>query len=238
MTSATTDSLRELVADGASLVAAVGDDVVEQARVSLRWARETFRERMVVASSMGDEVLVHLASVSAAGVDVLFLDTGYHFAETIGTRDAVATSYDVQVRTLLPLLTIDQQAAEHGADLFARDPDLCCALRKIEPLERGLAPYDAWVTGMRREDAPTRADIDVVGWDAKRQKVKLNPLAAWTFDDVQRYAVEHDVLMNPLRQLGYASIGCEPCTRPVAPGEDARAGRWADSTKTECGLHT
>jgi phosphoadenosine phosphosulfate reductase len=238
MTSATTDSLRELVADGATRVAAVGDDVVEQAPVSLRWARETFRERLVVASSMGDEVLVHLASGSAAGVDVLFLDTGYHFAETIGTRDAVASSYDVEVRTLLPLLTIEQQAAEHGADLFARDPDLCCAIRKIEPLERGLGPYDAWVTGMRREDAPTRADIDVVGWDAKRQKVKLNPLAAWTFDDVERYAVEHGVLMNPLRQLGYTSIGCEPCTRPVAPGEDPRAGRWAGSTKTECGLHT
>lgn len=238
MTSATTDYLRELVADGASLVAAVGDDVVEQARVSLRWARETFRERLVVASSMGDEVLVHLASGSASGVDVLFLDTGYHFAETIGTRDAVASSYDVEVRTLLPLLTIEQQAAEHGADLYARDPDLCCAIRKIEPLERGLAPYAAWVTGMRREDAPTRADIDVVGWDAKRQMVKLNPLAAWTFEDVERYAVEHGVLMNPLRQLGYTSIGCEPCTRPVAPGEDPRAGRWAGSTKTECGLHT
>jgi phosphoadenosine phosphosulfate reductase len=238
MTSATTDSLRELVADGASLVAAVGDDVVEQARVALRWARDTFRDRLVVASSMGDEVLVHLASGSASGVDVLFLDTGYHFAETIGTRDAVASSYDVEVRTVLPLLTIEQQAAEHGADLYARDPDLCCAIRKVEPLERGLAPYDAWVTGMRREDAPTRADIDVVGWDDKRQKVKLNPLAAWTFDDVERYAVEHGVLMNPLRQLGYTSIGCEPCTRPVAPGEDPRAGRWAGSTKTECGLHT
>jgi phosphoadenosine phosphosulfate reductase len=206
--------------------------------VSLRWARDTFRDRLVVASSMGDEVLVHLASTSASGVDVLFLDTGYHFAETIGTRDAVATSYDVQVRTLLPLLTVEEQAAAHGPDLYASDPDLCCAIRKVEPLERGLAPYDAWVTGMRREDAPTRADIDVVGWDLKRDKVKLNPLAAWTMDDVERYAVQHDVLMNPLRQLGYASIGCAPCTRAVAPGEDPRAGRWAGSTKTECGLHT
>jgi phosphoadenosine phosphosulfate reductase len=238
MTTPTTDVLREAVEDGAALVAAVGDDVVEQARVSLRWARDTFRDRLVVASSMGDEVLVHLASTSASGVDVLFLDTGYHFAETIGTRDAVATSYDVQVRTLLPLLTVEEQAAAHGPDLYASDPDLCCAIRKVEPLERGLAPYDAWVTGMRREDAPTRADIDVVGWDLKRDKVKLNPLAAWTMDDVERYAVQHDVLMNPLRQLGYASIGCAPCTRAVAPGEDPRAGRWAGSTKTECGLHT
>ncbi|MFN8169085.1 MAG: phosphoadenylyl-sulfate reductase [Candidatus Nanopelagicales bacterium] len=231
------EALLASVADGAALVAAVGD-VVEQARVSLRWARDTFRDRLVVASSMGDEVLVHLASVAASGVDVLFLDTGYHFAETIGTRDAVAATYDVEVRTLLPLLTVEEQAAQHGPDLFASDPDRCCAIRKVEPLERGLSAYDAWVTGMRREDAPTRSDIDVVGWDLKRGKVKLNPLAAWTQDDVDRYAAEHGVLMNPLRQIGYASIGCEPCTRPVAPGEDPRAGRWAGSAKTECGLHT
>jgi phosphoadenosine phosphosulfate reductase len=238
MTPTSVDSLREAAADGASLVAAVGDDVVEQARVALRWARETFRDRLVVASSMGDEALVHLASVSASGVDVLFLDTGYHFAETIGTRDAVAAVYDVTVRTLLPLLTVDAQAAQHGPDLFASQPDLCCAIRKVEPLERGLSEYDAWVTGMRREDAPTRSDIDVVGWDVRRDKVKLNPLAAWTQDDVDRYVAEHGVLLNPLRQVGYASIGCEPCTRPVAEGEDPRAGRWSGTSKTECGLHT
>ncbi len=236
--SRTTESLREATTDGAALVAAVGDDVVEQARVALRWARDAFRDRLVVASSMGDEVLVHLASTSADGVDVLFLDTGYHFAETIGTRDAVAATYDVNVRTLLPLLTKDEQAQQHGPDLFASDPDRCCAIRKVEPLERGLADYDAWVTGMRREDAPTRSDIDVVGWDAKRDMVKLNPLAAWTHDDVERYSADQGVLMNPLRQIGYASIGCEPCTRPVAAGEDPRAGRWSGNAKTECGLHT
>lgn len=236
--SRTTESLREATTDGAALVAAVGDDVVEQARVALRWARDAFRDRLVVASSMGDEVLVHLASTSADGVDVLFLDTGYHFAETIGTRDAVAAAYDVNVRTLLPLLTKDEQAQQHGPDLFASDPDRCCAIRKVEPLERGLADYDAWVTGMRREDAPTRSDIDVVGWDTTRDMVKLNPLAAWTYDDVERYAADHGVLMNPLRQIGYVSIGCEPCTRPVAAGEDPRAGRWSGNAKTECGLHT
>jgi phosphoadenosine phosphosulfate reductase len=183
-------------------------------------------------------VLVHLASVAAPGVDILFLDTGYHFPETIGTRDAVAAVYDVNVRTLLPLITVEQQAAEHGPDLWQRDPDACCAIRKVEPLERGLSEYDAWVTGMRRQDAPTRKAIDVVGWDARRDMVKLNPLAAWTQDDVERYAEEHGVLMNPLRQLGYPSIGCAPCTRPVAEGEDPRAGRWAGKAKTECGLHT
>jgi phosphoadenosine phosphosulfate reductase len=236
--SAPTETLRSQVEDGAALVAAVGDDVVEQARVSLRWARQTFGDRLTVASSMGDEVLVHLASVDAPGVDVLFLDTGYHFPETIGTRDAVNAVYDVNVRTILPLISVEQQARLHGEDLFASDPDACCAIRKVEPLERGLAPYDAWVTGMRREDAPTRKDIDVVGWDARRDKVKLNPLAAWTQDDVDRYAAENGVLMNPLRQIGYASIGCAPCTRPVAEGEDPRAGRWSGTGKTECGLHT
>lgn len=238
ITSSTSDDLRSPVEDGSALVAAVGDDVVEQARVSLRWAQQRFGERLVVASSMGDEVLVHLASVAAPGVDILFLDTGYHFPETIGTRDAVAAVYDVHVRTLLPLVTLEEQAAEHGPDLWQRDPDACCAIRKVEPLERGLAEYDAWVTGMRREDAPTRKDIDVVGWDSRRSMVKLNPLAAWTQDDVERYAEEHGVLMNPLRQLGYPSIGCAPCTRPVAEGEDPRAGRWAGKAKTECGLHT
>lgn len=238
ITSSTSDDLRSHVEDGSALVAAVGDDVVEQARVSLRWAQQRFGDRLVVASSMGDEVLVHLASVAAPGVDILFLDTGYHFPETIGTRDAVAAVYDVHVRTLLPLVTLEEQAAEHGSDLWKRDPDACCAIRKVEPLERGLSEYDAWVTGMRREDAPTRKDIDVVGWDSRRSMVKLNPLAAWTQDDVERYAEEHGVLMNPLRQLGYPSIGCAPCTRPVAEGEDPRAGRWAGKAKTECGLHT
>lgn len=192
----------------------------------------------IVASNMADAVLVDLATKVRAGVPVLFLDTGYHFAETLGTRDAVATTYDVTVRTVLPLITVEQQTAEHGPDLWSRDPDACCAIRKVEPLERGLSGYDAWATGMRREDAPTRSDIDVVGWDTRRDKVKLNPLAAWTQADVDRYAEEHGVLLNPLRQLGYASIGCEPCTRPVAAGEDPRSGRWSGTGKTECGLHT
>jgi phosphoadenosine phosphosulfate reductase len=238
MTTTPIDVLREALPQGQAQVDAAGRDHVAQAAAALRWARETFGDSLVVASSMGDEVLVHLASVVTPGVDILFLDTGFHFAETIGTRDAVAATYDVNVRTVLPLITVEQQAAEHGPDLWARDPDACCAIRKVEPLERGLAPYDAWVTGMRREDAPTRSDIDVVGWDSRRDKVKLNPLAAWTQDDVDAYAAEHGVLLNPLRQLGYPSIGCEPCTRPVAPGEDPRSGRWAGQGKTECGLHT
>lgn len=229
--------IQETVEEGAALVAAVSDDVVAQARVSLEWARSTFGDKLVVASSMGDEVLVHLASELAPGVDVLFLDTNYHFPETLAVRDLVSERYDVQVRTVLPLLTIDQQTEKFGIDLWSRKPDECCAIRKVEPLERGLAPYEAWVTGMRRADAPTRTDIEVVSWDAKRSKVKLNPLASWSDQDLQDYVLKHGVIQHPLRELGYASIGCAPCTRAIAPGEDARAGRWSGTDKTECGLH-
>ncbi|KQY47872.1 phosphoadenylyl-sulfate reductase [Cellulomonas sp. Root137] len=204
----------------------------------LRWAAQTFGTDLVLASSMGDEVLVHLAAAAVPGIDVIFLDTGYHFAETLGTRDYYADFTNIQLRTILPLRTVAEQDAEHGEKLHDRDPNLCCALRKVEPLERGLEPYTAWITGMRREDAPTRTDITVVGWDAKRGKVKLNPLAAWTQDDVDAYVEEHHVVLNPLRQAGYASIGCAPCTRAVAPGEDPRAGRWSGTSKIECGLHT
>jgi phosphoadenosine phosphosulfate reductase len=203
----------------------------------LRWAVDTFGERFVIASSMGDGLLASLASSVAPGVDVLFLDTGYHFAETIGTRDAVAQVYDVNVRTVLPLLSIAQQDAAHGERLYERDPNACCALRKVEPLARGLEPYDAWASGIRRDEAATRRDIGVVEWDAKRSMVKVNPIAAWTSDDVDAYVAEHGVLVNPLAYDGYPSIGCAPCTRRVAPGEDPRSGRWAGSAKTECGLH-
>ena len=204
----------------------------------LRWAAESFGDGLVVASSMGDEVLVDLAARTVPGIDVVFLDTGYHFAETLGTRDYYAQFTDVTLRTVLPLLTVAEQDAAHGPRLHDREPDRCCAIRKVEPLERALGPYAAWVTGMRREDAPTRTDIPVVGWDARRSKVKLNPLAAWTQDDVDAYVAEHHVVLNPLRELGYTSIGCAPCTRAVAAGEDPRAGRWSGQNKTECGLHT
>jgi phosphoadenosine phosphosulfate reductase len=203
----------------------------------LRGAVDTIGDRFVIASSMGDGLLAHLASSVASGVDVLFLDTGYHFAETIGTRDAVAQVYDVQVRTVLPLLSIAQQDAAHGERLYERDPNACCALRKVEPLARGLEPYDAWASGIRRDEATTRRDIGVVEWDAKRSMVKVNPIATWTQADVDAYVAEHGVLVNPLAYDGYPSIGCAPCTRRVAPGDDPRSGRWAGSTKTECGLH-
>jgi phosphoadenosine phosphosulfate reductase len=203
----------------------------------LRWAVDTFGDGFVITSSMGDGLLASLAASVASGVDVLFLDTGYHFPETIGTRDAVAQVYDVNVRTMLPLLTVEQQAAEHGPELFRRDPDACCAIRKVEPLARGLAPYTAWASGIRRDETANRRTIGVVEWDAKRAKVKVNPLATWTQEQADAYVAENGVLVNPLAYDGYPSIGCAPCTRRVAPGEDPRSGRWAGSAKTECGLH-
>ena len=203
----------------------------------LRWAADTFGDRFVVSSSMGDGVLASLAASVVPGVEVVFLDTGYHFAETLGTRDAVAQVYDVRVRTVLPLLTVAQQDAEHGPELWRRDPDACCAMRKVEPLARALEGYEAYASGIRRDESPTRAGTPVVEWDERRGLVKVNPIVRWSQDDVDAYVARHGVLVNPLVHEGYPSIGCAPCTRRVAPGEDLRAGRWAGSDKTECGLH-
>lgn len=210
----------------------------ELSRVALRWASETFGDSLALLSSMGDEVLVHLASDELPGIKVVFIDTGYHFAETIGTRDAYAAIRPITLINITPVQSVDEQAAEYGPDLYQRDPNACCAMRKVEPLNRALSEYHGWISGMRREDAVTRTNIDIVEYDAKRDKVKLNPIAEWISEDVDAYVAEHNVLLNPLRQAGYASIGCEPCTRPVAPGEDPRAGRWSGSNKVECGLHT
>lgn len=204
----------------------------------LRWAGEHFGTRLAVTASMQDTVLAHLAARAVPGIDVLFLDTGYHFVETIGTADAVEAVYDVTLQRIRPAQTVAEQDAEYGRDLFARDPDRCCALRKVEPLNRALAEFDAWATGVRRVESPTRANTPVVQFDAKRGKVRLAPLAAWTDADVDRYIAEHGVLVNPLLSDEYPSIGCEPCTRRVLPGQNARSGRWAGSTKTECGINT
>jgi phosphoadenosine phosphosulfate reductase len=212
-------------------------DPVEQALAVLRWAGETFGDDFAVTSSMADGLLSHLASRAVPGVNVVFLDTGYHFAETIGTRDWVSGVMPITLVNVLPVQTVAEQDAEYGAKLHDRDPDLCCSLRKVQPLAKALAGYTAWGSGVRRDESPTRAGTKVVDWDAKRGMVKVNPLAAWTQEHVDAYIAEHQVPVNPLQEIGYASIGCAPCTRPVAPGEDPRAGRWAGRGKTECGLH-
>jgi len=230
----TSRSATELAAIAAAAAVELAD---ASAAEILRWAADEFGGGLAVTASMQDTVLVHLASTVRPGIDVLFLDTGYHFAETLGTADAVDAVYDVTLRRLTPEQTVAEQDATHGRDLFARDPDRCCALRKVAPLNRALAGYDAWVTGVRRLESPSRADSPVVAFDPARGKVKIAPLAAWTDDDVDAYILAHSVLLNPLLSEGYPSIGCAPCTRRVDPGQDPRAGRWAGLAKTECGIH-
>jgi phosphoadenosine phosphosulfate reductase len=203
----------------------------------LGWADERFGPAWAVASSMADAVVPSLASQVRPGVDVLFLDTGYHFPETLGTRDAVAATLPVTIRTVTPRQTVEQQDASFGARLYERNPDQCCALRKVLPLRAALKDYSAWVSGLRRDEAQTRRHVKVVEWDEQRSIVKVNPIAAWTQADVDRYIAEHGVLVNPLLFDGYGSIGCRPCTRRLRPGEDARAGRWSGTGKVECGLH-
>lgn len=204
----------------------------------VRWAVDNFGDRLAVTSSMADAVVAHLVSTVHPGIDVLFLNTGYHFAETIGTRDAVSAMYEVNVIDLAPPMSVAQQDSAFGKDLWARDPDRCCALRKVAPLNNAMRDYDAWVTGLRRDETPARANTPVVSWDAKRGKVKICPIARWSGADVDAYVAEHGILLNPLLQDGYDSIGCRPCTRRAVEGEDSRSGRWAGSSKTECGLHT
>jgi phosphoadenosine phosphosulfate reductase len=203
----------------------------------LRWTDENFGGNYVVASNMQDAVLIDLAAKVRPGVDVLFLDTGYHFVETIGTRDAVEAVYDVNILNVTPEHTVAEQDALLGKDLFAREPNECCRLRKVAPLGKALHGYSAWVTGLRRVEAPTRANAPLISWDKVFGLVKINPLAAWTDEDIQDYIDTNDVLVNPLVYEGYPSIGCAPCTAKPVQGADPRSGRWQGLSKTECGLH-
>jgi phosphoadenosine phosphosulfate reductase len=226
------DELRALAEAGSTLL---GDATAEQV---VEWVAAHFATGVTaVACSMADAVLPHLVSQQLPGVDVLFLDTGYHFTETYVTRDEVAKSLDVHVVDVLPEQSVAEQDAQYGAELFSRDPSLCCALRKVAPLQVALAGYELWFTGVRREESPTRSSTPFIAWDERNGLVKVNPLAAWSFDELLDYATAHAVPVNLLMAAGYPSIGCAPCTRPVAEGEDPRAGRWAGLAKTECGLH-
>jgi phosphoadenosine phosphosulfate reductase len=228
-----------VLTDGRAIAAAGAAQLGPNATAEqvLAWTAETFGERFIVASNMQDAVLVELAARARPGVDVLFLDTGYHFAETIGTRDAAAAVYGVRIVNARPEQTVAEQDSLLGKDLFAREPNRCCALRKVVPLQRTLAGYDAWVTGVRRVEAPTRAGTPLVTYDEKFDLVKVNPIAAWTDEDMDAYIAEHHILVNPLVAEGYPSIGCAPCTVKPAPGADKRSGRWAGTGKIECGLH-
>ncbi len=225
-------ALQELAQEAAQLL---GEDATADEVAA--WAARTFPGTLAVACSMADAVLPHLIARYAPGVDVLFLDTGYHFPETLDTRDVVADELAVRVVDVLPVASVAEQDAAYGPALHDRDPATCCRLRKVEPLARALAGYEAWVTGVRRDEAPTRSQTPLVTFDERHGLVKVNPLAAWSFDDLVGYAGQHQVPVNPLLNQGYPSIGCAPCTKRVAPGEDPRSGRWAGFGKTECGIH-
>jgi phosphoadenosine phosphosulfate reductase len=200
------------------------------------WAHDEFGGGLVVTSSLADTVMISLAERVAPGIDVIFLDTGYHFVETIGTREAVKLVHDVNLINVTPELTVAEQDAAYGKDLFRTSPDQCCGMRKVAPLGKALQPYTAWASGLRRADSAARANTPVVAWDPKRRLVKVSPIAAWTDEDVDAYIEENSLMLNPLLEDGYASIGCEPCTiRPTGP--DARSGRWAGLGKSECGIH-
>ncbi len=229
----TTDQLRAIAAAGAE---ELGWDASAQEVIAFA-AKHFDVKDVAVACSMADAVLPHLVAGQLPGVDVLFLETGYHFTETHITRDEVVRNLDVTVVDVLPELTVQEQDAKFGKDLFARDAAACCQLRKMDPLKKALAGYGAWFTGVRRDEAPTRTNTPLVSFDETHGLVKFNPVAPWSFDELIGYATEHQVPVNMLLAHGYPSIGCQPCTRPVAEGEDPRAGRWAGLSKTECGIH-
>jgi len=199
---------------------------------TLRWAAREFGvENMAVTASFEDAVLVHVAATAVPGIEIVLLDTQYLFAETQWLVGELTKQLDLNLRVVNPLPEVQPD------NLWQTDMEGCCAIRKVEPLNRSLQGKAAWVTGVRRSDGPTRANAPVASYDIGRNIVKLNPLAAYSDDDMALYAQLHDLPANPLTERGYPSIGCWPCTRPVAPGDDKRGGRWAGSAKTECGLH-
>lgn len=206
----------------------------------LRWAVGQYYPRLTMATAFGAEGCVLLAMLAAIEprVRVFNLDTGYQFPETLELRERIRVRYGIAVELVRPEETVEEMEGRFGGPLYGTDPDGCCRMRKIEPLKRALAGYDAWITAIRRDQTPDRARAGIVEWDSKFQLVKINPLANWTRKDVWAYIHVNEVPYNPLHDRGYLSIGCWPCTRPVQPGEDERAGRWANFAKLECGLHT
>ena len=205
----------------------------------LAWAAAQFPGRLTFATSLGIEdcVVTDMIARRRLPLDLFTLDTGLLFPETYTLWADLEERYGVRIRRVSPQQSVDEQAATEGPALWTREPDRCCDLRKMQPLRGMLATYDAWVTAIRRDQTPERANAPVVGWDARFGLVKINPLVRWKFDEVKAYAREHNVPYNPLHDENYPSIGCMPCTSPVMPGEDPRSGRWRGTEKTECGLH-
>ena len=206
----------------------------------MAWAFDTYGDKVAIATGMGVEgmALLDIASRINPDLKIFTGDTEFLFPETYDLIDRVEEKYGIKIERLYSQLTPEAQAAEFGPKLWGSDPDQCCALRKVEPLQRKLATLDAWVTAIRRGQTSVRAGVRKIDWDAKFNLVKINPLADWTREQVWNYVVRNDVPYNPLHDRNYPSIGCTHCTRAVKPGEDPRAGRWSGFGKTECGLHT
>lgn len=210
----------------------------ESPEAIIRYAIETF-PNITFACSFGaeDVVLVDMVQKISPTTDIFYLDTDFHFKETYETRDRMEAKYGMKFVQVKPEITPEEQEAQYGAELWKSSPNECCNIRKVNPLTQILSKYDAWITGIRRDQAPTRANAKKVEYDVKFGLIKFNPIANWTSEDVWQYIRENDLIYNPLHDNNFPSIGCEHCTRQVMPGEDPRAGRWAGSEKTECGLH-
>ncbi len=209
-------------------------------REILAWAIERYHPKLMMATAFGPEgcVLLHLLAEIQPGVRVINLDTGYQFDETLQLRDRIATRYGIEVELIRPDTTVAEYEAMHAGPLYATHPDQCCRDRKMIPLRRAIVGYDGWISAIRADQSNDRGRAEIVQWDAKFGLVKINPLLRWTKRDVWAFIVTNDVPYNRLHDQGYPSIGCWPCTRAVAAGEDERAGRWAGQAKTECGLHS
>lgn len=209
----------------------------------LTWAAGTI-EKLAVASSFQSSglVILHLLKDIRGDVPVLFLETGFHFPETLEFRDRVAEMWGLELVVLRgEHRTPEKQAEQYGPALYRRDPDRCCAINKVEPLQRALQDYDGWISGLRRDQSPMRADTPMVEAQmlpSGDEVIKIHPLAHWSRDQVDGYIAEHNIPTNPLLERGFASIGCWPCTRPVEEGEEERSGRWDGFAKTECGIHS
>jgi phosphoadenosine phosphosulfate reductase len=206
----------------------------------LRWAVDVYGEDLTLSVSFGNPegmVLLDMLSRITRRARVFTLDTGFLFKETVCFREEARKKYPLPLKVITPDLSVEEQVERYGPDLYSCKPNLCCQVRKIEPQRRFLQDYGAWVTGIRRDQTPQRASTSVIAFDEYFRVAKIAPLAGWSTGQVEEYVREHAVSLNPLLDKGYRSIGCEPCTKPVAPGEDARAGRWPGTGKTECGIH-
>lgn len=212
-------------------------------REVLAWAAATI-DRLAVATSFQSSglALLHMLKDIRADLPVLFLDTGFHFPETLAFKDRIVEAWDLKLVELRGAHgTPERQAELYGPELYRRDPDRCCAINKVKPLQDALEEFDGWISGLRRDQSPLRSDTPIIEAQmlpSGNELLKIHPLARWTSADVKRYVARHSIPTHPLLEKGFASIGCWPCTRPVKPGEDERAGRWDGHTKSECGIHS